>query len=59
MTVPPMEIKDIPILQTMIGGKVVYTNPNQDPNQEVKYWNPGQSRFTRYDIAGQTGGASQ
>lgn len=57
LTVPPMQIKDIPILQTMIGGKVVYTNPNQDPNQEVKYWNPGQSMFTRYDIAGQTAGA--
>ena len=38
---PSMEIKDIPILRTMIGGKFVYTNPNQDPNQEVRYWDPG------------------
>jgi hypothetical protein len=30
LTVPPLEIKDIPVLRTMIGGEFVYTNP--DPN---------------------------
>ncbi|MBI2821818.1 MAG: amidohydrolase [Acidobacteria bacterium] len=50
LTVPAAEIKDIPILQTMIGGKFVYTNPDKDPNQEVKYWDPGQSRFIRMDV---------
>ena len=53
LTVPPMEIKDIPILQTMIGGKFIYTNPSQDPNQEVKFWDPGQSRFVKMDVAGE------
>jgi predicted amidohydrolase YtcJ len=32
LTVPPEEIKDIPVLRTMIGGEFVYTNPNPDPN---------------------------
>lgn len=45
LTVPPMEIKDIPILHTMIDGEFVYTNKNQDPYQEVLYWDPGRSRF--------------
>ena len=53
LTVPPMEIKDIPILQTMIGGKFIYTNPSQDPSQEVKFWDPGQSRFVKMDVAGE------
>ncbi len=54
LTVPSMEIKEIPILRTMVGGKFVYTNPNQDPNQEVKYWDPGRSRFVKMDIPGGT-----
>ena len=33
-----MEIKDVPVLMTMTGGKLVYVNPNQDPDQEVKYY---------------------
>ena len=33
-----MEIKDIPVLMTMTGGKFVYINPNQDPNQKVEYF---------------------
>ncbi len=38
LAVDPMEIKDIPVLMTMTGGKLVYVNPNQDPDQEVKYY---------------------
>ena len=38
LTVDPMEIKDIPVLMTMTGGKFVYINPNQDPNQKVEYF---------------------
>jgi predicted amidohydrolase YtcJ len=38
LTVDPMDIKDIPVLMTMTGGKLVYVNPNQDPDQEVKYY---------------------
>jgi len=38
LTVDPMEIKDIPVLMTMTGGKLVYVNPNQGPDQEVKYY---------------------
>ena len=30
LTVPPLEIKDIPVLRTMVGGEFVYVNP--DPN---------------------------
>jgi predicted amidohydrolase YtcJ len=30
LTVPPLEIKDIPVLRTMVGGEFVYINP--DPN---------------------------
>jgi predicted amidohydrolase YtcJ len=30
LTVPPLEIKDIPVLRTMVGGEFVYLNP--DPN---------------------------
>ncbi len=36
LTIPPEEIKDIPVLRTMMGGEFVYTNPNQDPNQGVE-----------------------
>ena len=53
LTVSPESIQDIPILQTMIDGKFVYTNPNQDPNQEVKYWVPGRG-FVRMDVAGKS-----
>ena len=38
LTVDPMKIKDIPVLRTMTGGRFVYVNPNQDPDQEVKYY---------------------
>ena len=37
LTVPKEEIRDIPILMTMIDGVFVYINPNQDPNQKVEY----------------------
>jgi predicted amidohydrolase YtcJ len=37
LTIGPTEIKDIPILRTMTHGKFVYVNPNQDPQQEVRY----------------------
>ncbi len=40
LTVPLLEIKDIPVLRTMMGGEFVYTNPDPDPNQEVEYWYP-------------------
>ena len=38
LTVDPLKIKDIPVLRTMTDGRFVYVNPNQDPNQEVKYY---------------------
>jgi len=38
LAVDPMEIKDIPVLMTITGGKLVYVNPNQDPDQEVEYF---------------------
>ncbi|MCH8321256.1 MAG: amidohydrolase family protein, partial [Acidobacteria bacterium] len=38
LTVDPMEIKDIPVLMTITGGKLVYVNPNQDPDQKVEYY---------------------
>ena len=41
LTVPQEEIRDIPVLMTMIGGKFVYINPNKDPNQKVEYPNFG------------------
>jgi predicted amidohydrolase YtcJ len=37
LTVDSLEIKDIPILMTITHGRVVYTNPDQDPNQKVEY----------------------
>ena len=37
LTVDSLQIKDIPILMTITHGRVVYTNPNQDPNQKVEY----------------------
>ncbi len=37
LTVPKEEIRDIPVLMTMINGVFVYVNPNQDPNQKVEY----------------------
>lgn len=45
LTVPVTEIKDIPVLRTMMGGKFTYTNPNKDPKQEVKYWYPTRGRM--------------
>jgi predicted amidohydrolase YtcJ len=38
LTIDPLKIKDIPVLRTMTGGKFVYVNPDQDPDQEVKYY---------------------
>jgi predicted amidohydrolase YtcJ len=38
LTIDPMRIKDVPVLMTITGGKVVYTNPDQDPNQKVNYY---------------------
>jgi hypothetical protein len=32
LTVPPLEIKDIPVLRTMVGGEFVYINPDPDLN---------------------------
>ena len=29
-----------PHFRTMVGGEFVYINPDQDPDQEVKYWYP-------------------
>ena len=52
LTIPSMEIKDIPIFRTMVDGKFVYTNENQDPDQEVRYWDPGRSRFLNLKIPG-------
>ena len=37
LTVDQEEIREIPVLMTMIGGRFVYINPNQDPNQKVEY----------------------
>jgi len=55
LTVPSMEIKDIPILRTMVGGEFVYVNPDQDPDQEVRFWDPGGSRFIKMDVPGGEG----
>jgi predicted amidohydrolase YtcJ len=51
LAVAPEEIKDIPVMQTMIGGRFVYTNPNPDPNQEVEYWYPTRGRRGVLNIA--------
>ncbi len=40
LTVPSIEIKDIPVMSTMIGGEFLYTNPDSDPNQKIEYWYP-------------------
>ena len=40
LTVPSVEIKDIPVMKTMIGGEFVYTNPDPDPNQQIEFWYP-------------------
>ena len=53
LSVPSMEIKDIPILRTMVGGEFVYINPDQDPDQEVKFWDPGGSRYLKLDVGGE------
>ncbi len=37
LTIPPEQIREIPVLMTMIGGLFVYMNPNQDPQQKVVY----------------------
>ena len=55
LTVPPMEIKDIPILRTMVNGRFVYTNPDQSPDQPVLYWDPGRSRFLDMKVPGGEG----
>ena len=50
LTVPSMEIKNIPILRTMIGGEFVYINPNQDPDQEVEFWDPRIPSYSTMDV---------
>jgi len=52
LTAPPLEIKDIPVMRTMIGGEFVYTNPDPDPNQKVEYWYPTRGYRAVLDIAG-------
>jgi predicted amidohydrolase YtcJ len=37
LTVPKEEIRDIPVLMTMINGVFVYVNPNKNPDQKVEY----------------------
>jgi len=52
LTVPPEEIKDIPVMRTMIGGEFLYTNPDPDPNQQVEYWYPTRGYRAVLDIPG-------
>ena len=52
LTVAPVELKDIPVMSTMIGGKFVYTNPNPDPNQKIEYWYPTRGYRAVLDIPG-------
>ncbi len=52
LTVAPVEIKDIPVMRTMIGGKFVYTNSNPDPNQKIEYWYPTRGYRAVLDIPG-------
>ena len=52
LTIPPVEIKDIPVMRTMIGGEFVYTNSNSDPNQEVEYWYPTRGYRAVLEIPG-------
>jgi predicted amidohydrolase YtcJ len=37
LTVPVTQIKDIPVMMTMVGGKWLYINSDKDPNQKVEY----------------------
>jgi predicted amidohydrolase YtcJ len=37
MTVSPMQIRNIPVLKTMVGGKWMYINPDKSSNQKVQY----------------------
>ncbi|MDA2935160.1 amidohydrolase, partial [Acidobacteria bacterium AH-259-D05] len=52
LTVPSLELKDIPVMRTMIGGKFVYTNPDPDPNQKIEYWYPTRGYRAVLDIPG-------
>lgn len=52
LTVPPEEIKDIPVMRTMMNGKFVYTNPNKDARQPVEYWFRSGDRTEVLNIAG-------
>jgi len=52
LTVPPLEIKDIPVMRTMIGGEFLYTNPDPDPNQAVEYWYPTRGYRAVLDVPG-------
>ncbi len=52
LTVPSVEIKDIPVMRTMIGGQFVYSNPDPDPNQKVEYWYPTRGYRAVLDIPG-------
>ncbi len=37
LTIPTMELKDVPVMRTMIGGEFLYINPNPDPHQAVDF----------------------
>ncbi|MBI2820737.1 MAG: amidohydrolase [Acidobacteria bacterium] len=50
LTVPPVEIKDIPVMRTMMGGQFTYVNPNKDPRQRIEYWYPTRGRRAVLDI---------
>jgi predicted amidohydrolase YtcJ len=50
LTADPLEIKDIPVMRTMINGEFLYTNPDPDPNQKVEYWYPTRGYRAVLDI---------
>jgi hypothetical protein len=48
LTVPSLQIKDIPVMKTMIGGKFLYTN--SDPDQKIEYWYPTRGYSAVLDV---------